>query len=89
MKCENNFSISPNPSSNNISINYYLPEFAFVTLSINSSIGESIEKITEGEFQYAGWHKFNIDVSSFPSGVYFCTLQAGSEVITKKFVIIK
>ncbi|MBI5324004.1 MAG: T9SS type A sorting domain-containing protein [Ignavibacteriae bacterium] len=31
----------------------------------------------------------NYDASKLTSGIYFCTLQAGSQIQTVKFVVIK
>ena len=39
--------------------------------------------------QEAGYHEANFDGSNLASGLYFCRLQAGSFVQTRKLLLLK
>ncbi|MCX6153741.1 MAG: T9SS type A sorting domain-containing protein [Candidatus Kapabacteria bacterium] len=74
------FIISNYPESNYIVLtNNYLK---IIELRIYNEYGELvfIKKTEETSM---------IDISSLPSGMYFCTLQAGTEKITAKFVVVR
>ncbi len=77
---------SPNPSSEEVALTYYLPSAMSVKLFVYNLSGRLITQMAEtavGE----GLHKNTIDVSKLISGTYFCSLEAGSHRLTKKFVV--
>ena len=80
----------PNPFNPSTKISYQIPQAGFVTLKIYDLIGREVETLVN-EFQQAGEYnsQFQILNSQLSSGVYFCTLKAGSFVQTKKMVFLK
>nr|NQU91265.1 T9SS type A sorting domain-containing protein [Bacteroidota bacterium] len=41
------------------------------------------------EFQQEGGHEVLFNGTDLPAGIYFCRLQAGDEVLTKKIIKLK
>nr|WP_321405655.1 pectinesterase family protein [uncultured Carboxylicivirga sp.] len=76
----------PNPASGNTIIGYQLEESADVVLTIYNSTGGVVKAIKDG-YQSAGNHELNISVDGLSSGLYFYSLKAGGEVLTKKMII--
>ena len=81
------FNISPNPSSENISISYATSELSNLSISIYNSMGVETNHFDSKELS----GKSSIDFSSqdLPTGFYYCTLNIGINKITKSFVIVK
>jgi hypothetical protein len=44
--------------------------------------------LVEGELM-PGWHEVRWDASEMPSGIYFYTMTAGSERITRRMILLK
>ena len=82
---EQNF---PNPFNPSTTIRYALPTRAYVTLSVYNLHGQLVSKLVQGE-EEAGYHEVTFDGSNLASGVYFCRLQAGVFVSTKKTLVLK
>ena len=91
-KLKQNF---PNPFNPSTTINFSLPQSAFVTLKIYSTLGKEVEtlyseRLSTGSYQYE-WN-----ASAFASGIYLYRLQAqqvgsstGDYVETKKMVLLR
>jgi hypothetical protein len=79
--------IYPNPTSKFINIKYNINDSKKVSCYIYNSFGILIKHIKQvNVFQ----NKNNIiNVSKYPSGIYFIKLLTGKEVLTKKLVILK
>jgi beta-glucanase (GH16 family) len=82
------FKTAPNPASDYINISYYLPENAAVNLEIREFTGRLIRTLTN-EKQSAGQHQEKWNIQNLSSGVYFFTLKAGNNIITKKCIVSK
>jgi hypothetical protein len=78
----------PNPFNPVTSINYQLPKTANVILSIYDVRGQEVGVLVN-ETQIAGNHEIEWNASTYPSGVYFYRLEAGSFVSNKKMILIK
>ncbi len=87
-KIQSSFLNYPNPFSNSTTIQFELPEAGFIELSIYDHLGQRIETVIEGIMQ-AGKQKSIFDASNLPPGIYFCRLQMGEKVVTKKIIKIK
>lgn len=79
--------VSPNPSSNRISILYQLPLAAKVSVDIYNLTGQLVKTFDEGT-KPAGYHAVNWDVKTQSSGVYLYRLTAGSYTLVKKLMIV-
>jgi hypothetical protein len=79
LSSENTFSLSPNPTSNSITIKNNQSQELCIT--IFSFIGEVASRITLMEDAAT-----TVNLSAFPSGVYLVTAQSGKDFVAKKFV---
>ncbi len=76
----------PNPFSNQSLIQVNLSKGNQVSLEIYNITGQKVAVNNMG-YRNAGNHTLTIDGSTLPSGIYFYTLQAGNEKITRKMSI--
>jgi photosystem II stability/assembly factor-like uncharacterized protein len=87
-----NYSLSnnyPNPFNPSTIIEYNLPHYGFVTLTIYDMLGREIA-ILVNEEKPAGNYKFEFNASELASGVYYYQIQVGNEFVeTKKMVLLK
>jgi hypothetical protein len=76
----------PNPTTDKTEIIVKLSEPSNVKIELVNITGQ---KITEFPSQNltAGNHQVILDVSGFPGGIYFYTVTAGNESVTKKLVV--
>lgn len=79
----------PNPFNPTTKIGYALERDAFVTLKIYDVLGREVAVLVNNKLE-AGTYETNWDASSFPSGVYFYTLESdGIKLDTKRMLLIK
>ncbi|HET7152192.1 MAG TPA: T9SS type A sorting domain-containing protein, partial [Candidatus Kapabacteria bacterium] len=79
----------PNPSSSETHLQYYLLQNGTVTISISNVLGEVIAVPINTEKQRVGQHQLEYDTRSLPEGIYFCTLRADRQTITKQLLVVK
>jgi hypothetical protein len=77
----------PNPFKKTTVINVTLKEKAGLSLLITDITGKQIKLINKGEVN-AGMHGFTIDATELSKGVYYYTVKAGENSITKKMVVM-
>jgi hypothetical protein len=78
----------PNPFNPSTSISFNIPSKAYVLLKVFDIIGREVavivsEELTEGNY-LRRW-----DATGLTSGAYFCRLQVGSFVNTKKLILLR
>lgn len=78
----------PNPFNPSTTISYQLASPAKVKLQVFNLLGKEIAILVD-EFQPSGERLASWNASQAPSGVYIYRLTAGSEVITKRMMLIK
>ncbi len=78
----------PNPFNPTTQITYTLPSSSLVSLTVYNIQGVEVAKLVDGP-QSRGTHMLEFEASNLSSGVYFYRLKAGSEIITKKMLLIK
>jgi hypothetical protein len=81
---ENSLSVYPNPAVTETEIVYNTSASVPVNLKLIDLLGN--ELITQKAQSFLGLNKFKIDVSTLPAGVYYVTLNAGSNLLTKKLI---
>ncbi|MFC1540979.1 T9SS type A sorting domain-containing protein [Candidatus Latescibacterota bacterium] len=59
-----------------------------ICYSIYNISGQLIN-VLKDEYQPAGIHNATWDATGFPSGLYFCTLEANGFCQTKKMLLVK
>jgi hypothetical protein len=85
------FSLSqnyPNPFNPVTTIRYSLDKTADVTISVYSITGKLVETLYTGN-KPAGQYSITWNASNLASGVYFYKLVSGSDVLTRKMMLIK
>jgi Secretion system C-terminal sorting domain/Calcineurin-like phosphoesterase len=78
----------PNPFNPTTKIRYELPEEGNVILTVYDVNGREIKTLSEGK-KTAGIHEEVFDASEYPSGIYFCRMQAEDFVRTIKMILLK
>jgi len=78
----------PNPFNSSTVIRYDLPDQATVTIKIYNILGQVIATLADG-IQPAGRHSVIWNADNSPSGVYFCQIQTGEYLVTRKMMLIK
>ncbi len=78
----------PNPFNPLTIIQYSLDGPAFVDLSVYNITGQKVADLVK-EYRQQGLHSAAFDASKLNSGVYYYTLNAGNEKITKKMLLVK
>ncbi len=85
------FSLSqsyPNPFNPSTTIKYGLPQKAFVTLEVFTTLGQRVATLVS-EQEDAGYHEASFNASGLASGAYFYTITAGDYHASKKLVLLK
>ena len=84
-KLEQNY---PNPFNPTTAIRYQLSAFSKVTLKVHDLLGREVATLVDEE-KSPGNYEVKFDGTNLASGVYFCQLQAGGFVDTKKIMLLK
>ncbi len=78
----------PNPFNPVTVINYQLPKYSIVKLSVYDILGREVEVLVN-EYQAAGSYDVKFDGTKLTSGVYFYTLKTEKFTDTKRMLLIK
>jgi hypothetical protein len=76
----------PNPFSQTSSIQVNLEAKTSLKLVVTNLLGQQVMQIDRGQVQ-AGSHEFVIDGSKLGNGIYFYTVYAGKESVTRKMIV--
>ena len=78
----------PDPFNASTEINYYLPIEMDVRLEVYNIAGQKVRTLFD-EKQGKGKHSVIWDAGDLASGIYFCRLMAGDEVVTATMTVLK
>jgi hypothetical protein len=78
----------PNPCNPTAIIKYMTYHIGSMTMKVYDMFGREIALLVN-EYKHPGTHLVQWNASGMPSGIYFCQLQAGNVVHTKKLVLNK
>lgn len=78
----------PNPFNPGTTIRFQLPHASNVNLAIYNALGQKVATLFHGE-KPAGVFEVKFSASDLGSGVYFCRLQAGGFVQTRKVLLLR
>jgi hypothetical protein len=78
----------PNPFNPNTTIKYEIPKSSMVMLSVFDILGHEVSVLVD-ERRDAGVHEVKFEGSYLASGVYFCRLQAGDFVQSRKLLLLR
>lgn len=84
------FSVYPNPSFGNISLEYNVKEADDVHVYITDLMGKRVLDIVSPQFQTSGKHLVNFDLTAerrLSPGIYLCRFRTGAEEVTRKLVL--
>ena len=79
----------PNPARAETTLRWGLPAAAPVDVRVFDLLGREVARVVEGEQAAAGWHETRLDASPLASGVYVVRIQSGTEVRTRRIVVIR
>ncbi len=85
-KLEQNY---PNPFNPKTKIKFTIPQNTFVSMKVYNVTGELVVTLVNNEYRNAGYYDVAFDGSSFASGIYFYTIEAGNFRNSKKMVLVK
>lgn len=78
----------PNPFNPTTHFDFRVPISGFVSLKIYDVLGQEVATLVN-EAKQAGEYRVEWDASNQPSGVYFCRMQAGTFVETRKLALVR
>ncbi len=78
----------PNPFNPTTTIQFALPQAAFVMLEVFNIVGERVDVLVSQELN-SGKYNYEWNGLTLTSGVYFYRLRAGSFVETRKMILLK
>lgn len=81
------FSLSPNPSGGNFTLEFFLLERSNLDFSIINLFGQEV--LTGRLEQFKGNFKQEIDLSGHASGIYLLTIKSARGVMRKKMIVEK
>ncbi|MBU0692027.1 T9SS type A sorting domain-containing protein [bacterium] len=79
----------PNPFNPSTTIQFNLSEPALVSLTVHDVLGRQVAALINHGRMNAGTQFVTFDGAGLPSGVYFCRLQAGEQMLTHKMMLLK
>ncbi|MEO8151219.1 MAG: T9SS type A sorting domain-containing protein [Bacteroidia bacterium] len=80
--------LAPNPVSSQIKLSYTIANDSYINISFYDISGRKIKELKDNLERKKGSGVFDVDVSEFENGIYFCTLSAGGKDFSKKFCVI-
>lgn len=83
------FSIYPNPSNGNFSMNFVAIDDGNISIKIYDSKMNLIATVADNSFVAKGVYNKNVDLSHFAEGLYFCRVEANNKVFTRKIQVVK
>ena len=78
----------PNPFNGQTTVPFYIPETGPVRLALTDMSGQEVLVLVNKTLT-AGSHKYDVDASLLPSGIYLITLNFNSQKVVKKTILMK
>ncbi|MGQ0721160.1 MAG: T9SS type A sorting domain-containing protein [Candidatus Eiseniibacteriota bacterium] len=78
---------APNPFELGTEVRFALPAAARVRVDVFDVAGRRVSTPIEDKWLGTGEHRLSFVSDGLPSGVYWCRLQAGVDVVTRKLVV--
>ncbi|MBE0663964.1 MAG: T9SS type A sorting domain-containing protein [Bacteroidales bacterium] len=76
----------PNPVSGKTNFIVELDNLVKVTVDIYNIMGQKVQAEDKGQLN-PGRHLFQIDMNAFAPGLYFYTVKAGDQIVTRKMIV--
>jgi photosystem II stability/assembly factor-like uncharacterized protein len=81
------FRVFPVPAKDQVTLSFFLPEESRLTIDLLSEYGDISRTLFSGNYS-AGNHSVKADISGIPAGVYICRFTTGSDITTRKIIIL-
>lgn len=78
---------SPNPATSGVNVHYRLGDAGVVDVVVRDAQGRVFMDVSRA--QSSGDHELAVDTRTLPAGVYVCTIRAGGEDVTRRFVVYR
>lgn len=78
----------PNPASSITHVNFSLPYFGAVSLTISDALGRVVRVLSEETLEAGSYHSL-VDLSFIPAGMYFVRLRFKDQLLTQRLTVIK
>lgn len=78
----------PNPFSGTTSVTFRVPEDMDASVRVYDLLGREVAVMADGHFP-AGSHSLEFSAADLPEGVYMYKLISGSNVVTKKMMVVR
>lgn len=78
----------PNPVIDNTNISFYLPQDGNVRLTVSNTLGQDLITLTNTHFT-KGTHSIQMNAKNMSAGVYFYSLEANKNIVSKQLTIVK
>jgi hypothetical protein len=78
----------PNPFNPSTNISFDIPSKAFVSLKIFDALGREVAVLASEELP-TGSYTLRWNAGNMSSGIFFCRLQAGRFIKTKRLLLLK
>ena len=86
---EDVFTVSPNPASDHITVNFSIDGYQNITFDIRNNLGTLLKTLLNKNYS-TGKYTEDLSINNLAPGIYYCTFQLGNEVIkTRKLLIMK
>lgn len=84
-----NFKVFPNPANSNTTVSFTLNESVEGRISLVDLAGRE-RQVLQAQTQFSsGFHRFDLDVSGVPEGIYLITLYSDKGVQVQRFIVSK
>jgi hypothetical protein len=80
--------VFPNPCSNSVNISFELKKQADVTIKLCNLVQQPVGAIIRKSYDI-GVHSEKLDLSEFPAGLYFYSINSGASTLTGKICIVR
>lgn len=78
----------PNPFNPSAHLQFSIPVSGHVTLGVYTLLGQKVAEVVNG-FLPVGEHDFEFNADGLASGVYLYRLQTGTQIQTKRMILMK
>ena len=80
-----NLNVAPNPTSNLTIVTMSLPEASKVRMELVDMLGKNVTPMFDREMSH-GTHKFDVDLSTRATGIYYLRIFVDNDMLVKKVV---
>lgn len=82
----NTISLFPNPTANNVTLNYTLAQSGDLNINVTDMTGRNVISVKRPS-QLKGEASVNLQTANLSAGIYFVSLEINGEYLTKKLVV--